>query len=344
MSLRAALTRQADACDALGSEFTARLLRLTAARLQRGTPVADRMLDWPGDVSGAGASVPLRFAGALHGLILMGHAPELAPLWPPHAVTDDTLWAGVEAAMRAHQGELLAWLDNAPQTNEVRRSAALIAVGHILSARYGLPIRLSELGASAGLNLFWDHYALAAGGQTLGPEAPALTLTPDWSGPLPLPCDPFISDRRGVDLHPLSPSDPADRNRLRAYTWPDQPDRMARLDAALSVATPVVDQGDAAAWLVNRMADMLEGQLDFVYHTVAWQYFPPGTRAACTAALEARGEKATMRSPLAWLSVEADTGGAQQGAAMVLRLWPGDRTPIRLGRMDFHGRWIDWRC
>ena len=36
------------------------------------------------------------------------------------------LWSAVETAMAAHTDRLLHWLDSAPQTNEVRRSAALI--------------------------------------------------------------------------------------------------------------------------------------------------------------------------------------------------------------------------
>ncbi|WP_366510940.1 DUF2332 family protein [Yoonia sp.] len=44
------------------------------------------------------------------------------------------------------------------------------------AARFGLPIHLSELGASAGLNLMWDHFALRIGHATFGPDTPALTL------------------------------------------------------------------------------------------------------------------------------------------------------------------------
>ena len=53
--------------------------------------------------------------------------------------------------------------------------------------------------------------------------------------------------------------------------------------------------------------------------------------------------RATPEAPLAWLSMESDgdRSGAL-GAALVLRLWPGD-LHLALGRADFHGRWIDWR-
>ncbi len=57
--------------------------------------------------------------------------------------------------------------------------------------------------------------------------------------------------------------------------------------------------------------------------------------------IERAGEKATGEAPLAWLSMEND-GSDNAGAALNLRLWPGDHR-IDLGRADFHGRWVDWR-
>jgi hypothetical protein len=56
--------------------------------------------------------------------------------------------------------------------------------------------------------------------------------------------------------------------------------------------------------------------------------------------IEAAGKRATRNRPLAWLSMEQD-GSGLKGAALTLRLWPGDIT-LPLARVDFHGRWIDW--
>lgn len=36
-------------------------------------------------------------------------------------------------------------------------------------------------------------------------------------------------------------------------------------------------------------------------------------------------------------------GGAGDGPALTLTIWPGGTT-LPLGRVDFHGRWIDWRA
>ena len=39
--------------------------------------------------------------------------------------------------------------------------------------------------------------------------------------------------------------------------------------------------------------------------------------------------------------MEAD--GTPGGAALELELWDGQHRRWRLGRADFHGRWIDWQ-
>jgi hypothetical protein len=311
-----------------------RLMKGLAEGLRPGTPVADRVLDWQGDPSSRADSVPLRLAGGLHALILTGQAPELAAAYASGA--DPT--ATALAMLQKHKAFLLDWLIFPPQTNEVRRSAPLIAAAHWLTARFGLPLTLSELGASAGLNLLWDHYALQVGDQTLGPADPVLTLAPDWTGPTPSLATPTILDRRGVDLNPLDPV--SDRLRLLAYLWADQPDRIARTQAALDCAArlrPQIDRADAADWLETRLGAPDKGTLHLVYHTVAWQYFPPATQSRALAAMATAGH----RAPMARLSMEAD--GQSPGAATTLTLWPGGEV-IPLGRADFHGRWIDWQA
>ena len=49
-------------------------------------------------------------------------------------------------------------LDQPPQTNEVGRSAELIGGLLLFDREFGLPVRLFEIGTSAGLNLRAEHY------------------------------------------------------------------------------------------------------------------------------------------------------------------------------------------
>lgn len=338
MNSRDAFRDQAKSCEALGSPFMARLMSLTAERLNRDTAVGARILDWPGDAHSRADSVPLRFAGALHALAREGAG--LARVYPPAQPDPDQLWEAVEAAMDGHSEHMLDWLTRAPQTNEVRRSAAILPVLHLLAARYRRPIALIELGCAAGLNLRADRFSLKLAGLTLGPPS-TVQLTPDWRGPLPVPGPVEIAGRTGIDLHPIHPTTPEGAHRLLSYLWADQPDRIARTEAAIDISREFpakIVPADAADGLKEALTDQVSGAVTLIYHTVAWQYFPAETARAAQAMIESAGHAATEDTPVAWFGMEADDRPA---AGLTLRSWPGGQVE-RLGRADFHGRWIEW--
>lgn len=339
-AVRDSFRAQASACEALGSPFTARILRLLAEGLAPGTPVANCVLDWRGAPSGHADAVALRLAAGLHALALQGRPIALQSFYNnPARYTDIEALAVMLDTMETHTTPLMCWLDNAPQTNEVGRSAPLIAAGHWLTARYGLALALSELGASAGLNLIWDRYALDIGGIFGAPASP-LRLAPDWRGTLPPATAPQIAERRAIDLNPLDVA--RDSLRILSYIWADQPQRMALTQAAIDLAKNThVEQGDAIDWLETRLSTTMPNRLHLVYHTVAWQYLSATAQAKGEALLQAAGARATDAAPLAHLAMESD--GAEPGASLVLRLWPGAQV-IVLGRVDFHGRWVDWQA
>ena len=267
--LRQALREQAVHCEALGSPFTAQLFRLLAVRLGPGTPLTDRLFGWRGDLGASGDSVPLRLAGALHALRLRGDE-QLSAAYPPNAPDDESLWQALDAAMRDNAAFIDAFIDSPPQTNEVRRAACLIAAGQFLADRFERPLVLSELGASAGLNLLWDRFALLAQETRFGTADAALTLEPEWRGdPLEGRQTPIVHSRAGVDLNPIDPHDPSQRLRLLAYLWPDQLERKIRTEAAIDAASaarmPPPDRGDAIDWLERRLAAPLPGRTHMVY-------------------------------------------------------------------------------
>lgn len=342
MNFRTHARAQAEACLALGSPFTARLLTLIADRLRPGSPVAEALLNWPSERMQPDA-VALRLAAALHHLVLTGDARVLARLYAsPENVADAQLWHALDAALRIKSDAILNTLAMPAQTNEVGRAAVYIATAHWLSAAYRLPLVISELGSAAGLNLLWDHYSLVVEGESWGPKESSVALAPDWTGPLPPVTSPIIRARAGVDLTPRDPDQ--DRARLLSYLWPDQFARMERMHAALDLATqqrPEVTKGHPIDWLEARLARPIPQAVHLVCHTLTWQYLSEDEQARGQALLARAGGKVRVDEPLAHLSMEAD--GTGPGAALVVHLWPGNDR-IVLGRADFHGRWIDWQA
>lgn len=328
-----AFADQAASCRQMGSPLTANVCEHLGAALQPDQgPVAQRVLNWPGEASSRADSVPLRLAGALHAVILAEKAPELAAAYKKSDPSTELLLATIAA----HQDFILDWLDSPPQTNEVGRSAAIIGATRFVSTQCGLPIEALELGASAGLNLNFHRYHLG----DIGPGNPAVSLSPEWQGEMP-DGSPDIISVEGVDLRPLDAR--RDGMRLLAYCWADQHDRLSRLRAALDMAKqhpPHVTAGDAADWLEQRLSQRRPSRLRFVYHTIAWQYFPASVQERCEAAMQQAGAAATEHEALAHFSMEAD--GSADGAGMTLRLWDGQLRIWQLGRADFHGRWIKW--
>lgn len=339
--IRDSFRRQAKACADLGSPFTARICTLAAERLTGESSVGAMTLGWPGNPDGTGDALALRLAGTLHALIRSGQDPALSAVYPPQAVDDDTLWTAIEAAMRRDEAFMLERLKSAPQTNEVRRSSALLPGFLTIAALTGKPLILSEVGASAGLNLQWDRYSYRLGDFGWG-KASAVELAPRWEGPPPPPAAIEIAERAGCDLNPLDPAFEDDRLRLFSYIWADQQDRLDRTAAALEMATESglkVEKADAIDWLRKRLTTPRPGMTHVIYHTIAWQYLPPALKAEGEALIAEAGARATQDAPLVRLQLEAD--GKPEGAAILLTLWPAGKTR-EIGRADFHGRWVKW--
>jgi hypothetical protein len=338
-AVRAAFAHQAAYCTALAAPFTALLCTLAGERLDQGTKIGRRLLGWDGNPEPFGDAVALRFCGGLHHVARSGAAPALAALYPPAPLPDAaTLWQAVRPLL--DDDALAAWLDGPPQTNEVGRSAVLFSGLLAIAARFDLPVRLFELGASAGLNLQLDRYRYALGGLAAGDPASPLLLQPDWTGAPPPPATLRIAGRAGTDLNPVQL--PEGRERLIAYVWADQAQRLAQLDAALALAAgdpPQVVRADAADWLEARLPLAPEpGATRVVMHSVAFHYFPEETKRRVVAHLEAAGAAATAEGPLAWLRYEEQPGEGR--FSLRLRTWPG--ADELLAWAHPHGRSMAW--
>jgi hypothetical protein len=296
------------------------------------------VLDWPGQGDPFADALPLRLTGGLHALVRRGDAPGLAACYPPKPTPgDEALWAALAPVLA--EPDLLPWLESAPQTNEVGRSAVLMAGLLVVAERFGQPVELLELGASAGLNLVLDRYGYDLGGVGAGDARSPLRLEPQWAGPPPPAAPVTVARRRGVDLHPLDAR--RDGDRLLAYVWPDQARRLAQLEAALAIAAadpPEVEPGDAAEWLEARLAEPREaGVTRVVLHSIAFQYFPEEAKRRIERALAEAGAAAAAEGPLAWLRYEHDGG---ERISLRLRTWPGEESLLAHGHP--HGSKVEW--
>lgn len=323
-AVRAAFTFQAQYCEASGSHLTARMLRAVERVLDRSTGTGVRILDWAGDARGSRDSVPLRLAGGLHALARRGADARLTGIYAGTLIDDEEVDAVLRDVLARHDDELKSWCESPPQTNETGRAAAIMAGLLVLASQIDLPFELLELGASAGLNLNLDRFGYRLGTVSAGDPASRVQLAPIWEGPSPPRAQVRIIARRGVDQSPIDLSSLEARARLAAYVWPDQPDRIERLEAALAIAAqhpPWVERADAADFVDRVLREPAKGEvLRVFYHTIFWTYLPADKQDRIASALAGAGKEA----PLAWLRYELNGQGGV--AELLLTTWPGGQT------------------
>jgi hypothetical protein len=339
-AVREAFRNQALFCERSGARVTAAVVRALEAALDRTTETGRRTLAWPGDPRGSGDSVPLRLAGGMHALARRRVDPRLSRLYAGDLAGAQEI---VADALRRFDGRLAPWLDSPPQTNETGRAAPIMAGLLLLAAEHGLPFELIELGASAGLNLNLDRFGYRLGETLAGDHASPVQLAPDWQGASPPAAPVRVATRRAVDQNPVRITDPAARERLIAYCWADQPERMARLEAALALADaypPALGQGDAADFAEQVLAEpQAPGTCRVLYHTIFWTYLPPDKQARIRTALERASAGASPERPLAWLRYELNGQGGV--AELHLQSWPGGEER-HLATGHPHGSRVEW--
>lgn len=224
------------------------------------------------------------------------------------------------------------------------RSAAILGGCLLIAEQTRLPLALFELGASAGLNLCFDHYRYELGNATWGNPDAAVVVRSSWQGDTPpLNASLVVIHRAGCDSNPLDPGKPEDRERLLSYIWPDQRERLSLTEKALEKASAApwrIERADAAAWVENTLAaHTTQDQTRVLFNTIFWRYLPQETKQRIKRSVDRLAKQATQHSPLAWLRIE--DGENPEGADIRLSIWP-DGQDRYLGLADFHGRWVKW--
>ncbi len=330
---------QRAACARAGSLVYAQILDGVADDVERGGPCAALLAPWTDNA--LADAIPLRLLAGVHRIVLEGRASALARHYPSAGGTDDDdPTPAFMAAVSEHAEELARSMHLGVQTNEVGRACSLLGGFHAAASATGLPLRILEVGASAGLLLRWDHYRYETGDWAWGPEG-SLTFTDPWAGAPPeTAADLVVAERAGCDINPIDPTSPEGITDLRAFLWPDQVHRRRRLDEALAVAArtpgPVV-RADAADWIEAQLARPSLGTATVVYHSIVLQYLPRSTFQRMRNLLRAAGERADRDAPLFWLRMEP----AGEFADLRMRAWPGGHD-LLLGTTDYHGPPVHW--
>lgn len=328
-------------CRELGSDLYVNVLEACIADIERGGPV------W--SVTQGIAQLPeraypaLRLLGSVHRLVLTGRADRLAAHYPSAGGSPGPeLCNDFLDTVHEHAATLIPMVAQTPQTNEVGRSATLLGGYLEIGRMTGLPLRVLEIGASAGLNLAWDRYRYESGDWSWGDPGSPVRITDIFTGETPEPADVTVVERRGCDLGPLDLQSEDGLVTLLSYVWPDQVARIDRLRAAAQVVgeldPPVqIDTADAVEWLRQALATPVEGTATVVTHSIVTSYFDDATAQAFEDVLAEAGARSSENAPIAELSLEAAGGDFP----LTLRTWPGDTSRV-LAYAGGHGLPVRW--
>ena len=311
------LWRQAGWCAELGSPFYASLLESAAADVDAGGATLEVLTGFESEEGSA--ALALRLMGAVHRLVLEGRVPRLDPHYPSVGGDGDAAaaWPPFREALAEYRPEVRQLVARGCQTNEVGRSAALLGGFLEVAHRTGLPLRILEIGASAGLNLLWDRYRYESGktgepGEAgWGDELSAVRFVHFFEVPPPLDRSAEIEERKGCDLEPIDPTSEEGSLSLRSFIWADQLGRLSRLDGAITIAQEVpaeVERIDAATFLERELVAPRPGMATVVYHSVFMQYVGEGDRRRIAAAIRAAESSPTVEAPFYYLRMEPGQG------------------------------------
>ncbi len=232
---------QSEQCAVSGSPLYGILLDRAAVDVEEQGPCLDVLRGHERDP--AGTALALRFMGGVHRMVLEGDAPDLAAHYPSAggSLEAGDPWPAFRAVVAANVDLLRERLADGVQTNEVGRAAALAPCFLTVAIETGLPLRVLEVGSSAGLNMRWDRFHYDDGGDALGQSrrrpSGSRVVGPERRGPWreAPPPDGLVVERAGCDPKPIDAIGDSGRQKLRSFVWPDQVARLALLDAAIEI-------------------------------------------------------------------------------------------------------------
>lgn len=292
---------------------------------------------------------PNLFFSAVHYLLLKPENAEhpLRDFFPDLANEPDTRQDPYPVFRKfclTHYQEMVKLLrTRSVQVNEIGRCSYFLPAFHLVASRLGGdPFVLLEVGASAGLNLFWDDYAYEYGdGRRYGSPASDIVLECELRGELRPPLGspaPSATLRLGIDLNPQDVTDDDAMLWLRALIYPEQADRAQRLTRAIAHARrrpPLLLPGNALD-VVPRVLDAIAPDAPvLLFHSFVLNQFTDRDRALYVSILE---QKSAGRR-LFDLALEPSDWPAPM---TLTRYENGAFVEQSLAICDHLGRWMEW--
>jgi hypothetical protein len=338
------LRTQAMHCERLGSSLYAGLLRQSAEDLLAGGPTAGVL---HGHLADPGRSaLPLRMLGGVHALVLTGRAADLAAFYPSAGGTADPgpgarlAWRALRVVLETHRAEIRRWLPHPPQTNEVGRGAALAGALCHLVAEADRPVRLIEIGTSAGLNLRADQFWISGAGVSYGPPSSPVRMPDAWQGKPPPVRQVQVISRTGGDLAPVDPVSDEGRLLLLAYVWADQVQRLERLRGACDLAEqiPADLRRESASETITGLG-LEPGTWTVLWHSIFQQYLDAEQIREMADGVARIGATATESARFAHVTLELVKPGPD--TPVEVTTWPGGECRV-IGSALPHGIPVTW--
>jgi hypothetical protein len=336
------LRRQAGWCKLFGSALYNHLLSGCAENFENGGALRTLLQGHEADPEAT--ALPLRLMGAVHWLVLGGEAPQLSKFYPSVGGTVDLdgAWIAFKHTIQQHMADLGRLITNPVQTNDVGRSGSLLGGFALIAERTRLPLRLLEIGTSAGLNLRWDRYRYEWSSGGWGDIASAVRLENVFVGAAPsIPPHIQIVERSGCDPLPVDISNDSGRLTLLSYIWSDQLERIERARAAVEIARNVpcfIDKSNGAEWLEERLERSTVGVATVIFHSFVWSYISDREQRRIAAAIQNAASRVSEDAPLAWLRMEPNDDNAFE---IRLRIQPGFEEQI-IGTSRPHSPSVSW--
>jgi hypothetical protein len=294
--------------------------------------------------------VPMIFLAAVHFLLLNDTEHPITAYYPdmhsePHSLDAD-LYPLFRDFCFQHLDEIKKLITTYHvQTNEVRRCACFLPAFSIAANKAeGLPLALLEIGASAGLNLFWDRYSYDYGNGTIygnrtSPVQLTCSLRGDRQPPIPERF-PKIASRIGIDLNPIDIRNHSAVNWLKAFIWPEHTARFELLHRAIEIARnkpPDLRKGDALKILSGVIDALPSDSYPCLYHSFVSNQMLPEEREHLTNIIAVYG----LRRNLCSISIDLSEK-FKYPRLEILSYANGIKESRHLANCSGHSRWLEW--